>query len=179
MTACSWPAVRRFVACLCGAAALAPLCGCGTQAVPPGGYAETQAKIQNAADELRAAGAVMEMKDFMGMAAWAVDLSGKKITPEIIDALRRLNGTGELNLSGSDITDEQIPALNRLHPLYVLNLSDTAVTDAGIEQLQLNTIAQLNVSDTKVTKAAADKLVKRYKEDPAVHPFFRNLKVTR
>lgn len=125
-------------------------------------------------------GATLTQKTYvMNQAGWAVDLSGKEIKPETLDGISRLIGLCELNLKGSKITDEQMALIGKVVPLYILDISDTGITDAGLAQLTQNTIAQLSVTGSKVTPDGIATLEKRYSSDPAVHPFFKNIKVKR
>jgi hypothetical protein len=151
--------------------------GCSGGA-PPGGLDEYTRKITSAEDELEAQGAKVETKAFgQNQSGFSVDLSGKEIKPETLEALAKLGAIGELNLSGSTISDSQMEAIGKLNPLYGLHLGKTAITDAGFAQLKQTTLVQVDVRGSKVTHDGVVALKKRYAKDPGILPFFKNLKV--
>lgn len=152
--------------------------GCGGK--PPGGLEDYQKRILSGEQALKEQGAKISQRTFaLNQVAWSVDLSGKEIKPETIEALQKLEGVGELILKESKITDEQLQSLAKLAPLYILNLSNTGITDAGMKHLTQNTIAELDVSGTKVTADAVDAMKKRYSTDPGVNEFFKKIKIKR
>lgn len=114
--------------------------------------------------------------------AYIVDLSGAKITPELIDNLKQLERLSELNLSHSTVTDADLASLNEallLGYTMKLDLSHTAVTSAGLDGLT-NTLAglkELNLAGTKDTQAGADRLKSRRAGDKNIPAAFRNTRV--
>jgi hypothetical protein len=152
--------------------------GCGSK--PPGGLEDYQTRVLSAEQALKEQGATMKQRPFaMNQLAWSVDLSGKEIKPEMLEAMQKIDGVGELNLKESKITDEQLQSLANVSPLYILNLSNTGITDAGLKHLTHKTIAELDVSGTKVTDEAVAALKKRYSTDPGINVFFKNIKIKR
>lgn len=152
----------------------------GCSQAPPGGLGDVQKKFTDARTVLEQNGATFTQKTYvMNQEGWAVDLGGKEIKPETLDALSRLVSLSELILKGSKITDEQMAQIGNLKTLFVLDLSDTPVSDAGIAQLKQTTLSKLDVSGTKVTPTAIADLEKRYATAPDIHPFFRKIKVVK
>jgi hypothetical protein len=114
--------------------------------------------------------------------AYIVDLSGAKITDELMENLKQLEKLSELNLSRSTLTDADLAKLNAASLLgytMKLDLSHTAVTSAGLDGLT-NTLAgltDLNLAGTKDTQAGAERLKKRRSADKNIPAQFRTTRV--
>src|SRR5205807_696654 len=65
-----------------------------------------------------------------------VDLTGTKITNDLLPLLAGLPGLRSLSLSSTAISDEGLVHLRRLTRLQVLNLYDTKISDAGLIHLK-------------------------------------------
>jgi hypothetical protein len=159
---------------------LVPLLGCGL-----GGssneFEETQAARANVAQTLKDQGITAEEKSFPQGKAWAVDLSGKTISEEMLRQVDELGNICELNLSKSTFGDEHMKVFNELAMGVValkLDFSGTALTDAGFKQLDnLRFLSEMDLSGTKVTAAAVKEFKTKRQSDQRVLPMFKNPKI--
>jgi len=154
------------------------LAAAGCSGPPPGGLNDYVKNIEDAEQFLKSKGVTLAQKTFaMNQTGWSVDMSGKEIGDDMLEAIGRLQAVGEVIFTGSSVADDQLQKLGAVSPLYMINLSKTGVSDGGLAHLKHNTIRELDVTETKVTADAVAALKKRYATDTAVHGFFRNIKI--
>jgi hypothetical protein len=119
---------------------------------------------KEAADALSSQGGRVKEMSYPQGKAWAVNLSGMKITDDLLGGVKALGNISELDLSKSNVTDEQLAKMSKMGLMTLvlkLDLSNTAVTDACFDNLQnMVVLQQMNLVGTKCTKAAADKFVR-------------------
>lgn len=147
-------------------------------------YEQMQQAKKSFAELIAAAGGKAEEKAYAIAGAsgdaWVLNLSGGKISNELIDEIGKLIYVAELDLSKSNITDEQLLKLDELKvckTVMNLNLSDTAISDASFAKLKnLHCLSKANLKGTKVTKKGIDEFRKSYLAHPNTVGFFKNPK---
>jgi Leucine Rich repeat len=133
---------------------------------------------EDAVGQLRGLGAKLNEVVYPQGKAWTVDLSGKQITNETFDTLKKLGHITELNLSKTNVTDEDMSRVNEMgigNLLLKLDLSHTAITDTGLAKLDgLYLLSSFNLTDTKVTKAGIDRFKAERNSNSKIGPKFKS-----
>ena len=100
-----------------------------------------------------------------GAEAYAVDLSGAKITDKLLSQVTTLGTIAELNLSGSTLSDSHAETLEKLglcNNAAKLNFSNTALSDAGLAKLKfIHFLQEMDLTGTKVTPEGVADFKKR------------------
>jgi hypothetical protein len=161
---------RRRAAGVTSALVLLGMLGCSK--ADSHGALERELKVQEeAAGSLETQAVKMEKKSTGLGPAWAVNLSGRTITPATFDSLARAGKIVELNLSNTHLTDADMKRVSSVADVCThLDLSNNDITDSGLGELKfLLFLRELNLAGTKCTQAGADALKKRL----AAHPVFK------
>lgn len=160
--------IRHSAAALSMTGVLVIFCGCDDYS-GPSDYEILKQQQNGFSGVIESAGgtAVKEGKSMFGfeMAGWLIDLSGSKITDDLITKIievGEMDPVFQLNFSGTDITNDQLARLDAgkvLQKTVILNLSNTAINDAGLDKLSnFYCISELNLKGSKATKAGAIRL---------------------
>ena len=127
----------------------------------PSDFDLAQQARQKAVDLLSTKGARVTEKTYPIGKAYAVNLSGQTITPDLLDQLKALGHVSELDLSKSTVTDDHLGKMSQLgltNTMAVLDLSNTGVSDEGLNRLEnMIFLLRMNLAGSKCTKAGADK----------------------
>jgi hypothetical protein len=162
---------RRFALGLGVGLVLAVTIGCGKDESGVGAYQrELQAK-ENATTSIQGVGGKMVEKSYPQVPnakAWAIDLSGKQLSPAILTEMASLGHISELNLSKTNLTDEDMKKVAGLVGFCLnLDLSHTQISDTGLAELKnMLVLKDLNLTDTKCTSAGVEELKKRQAANP-------------
>src|SRR5437870_3283067 len=126
-------AKMRFAAACTAGLALLGAVGCG-KPDSHGAYQREMEIHEKAQSTLEGVGAKMAKKTYPGYGqAWAVDLSGKELSPTIFQQLAAIGYISELNLSKTNLTDVDMKNVSGLSSMCTnLDLSHTAITDTGL-----------------------------------------------
>jgi hypothetical protein len=99
--------------------------------------------------------------DAPGKPVVTVELTGSKVTDDVLKELKDLKQLQTLGLGATGVTDAGLKELKSLKQLHTLILLGTDVTDAGLKELKdLKQLKTLVLSKTKVTDAGITDLKK-------------------